>query len=447
LQVSSIILVSYTFGVFLPFISQDLRLSALEVGLLQGVWWVTSALLALPCSLWFSRFRPVSLVLVSLLLGLPFLFLQGLAESFMVLLLARFLFVLCHVISTPARPLLLQQWVAPRQYALVNAVGLSQHSVLLAAAISTSAWLIVSVGSWRFAYGILGGVLLAQTLAWMVVARQGRAPVTGLQHALAVPSPSPFKALWSYPQGWLLGFTMLALSATWTAIVTFLPTLLLEQHDMPPALSGPLLGCLYYGLIPGALLGGVLEKKVHNRPLLLWVPALGNMLLGVAIPFTSSRWLLMGLLTGVGVMWVVSPVIEVLPFEFPGIRPREVAVVVSLIKTLSGLGFALGPMVTGVVAQLLGSLQMGLLVLCLLTGISVIAGWFYPKFPMPEPMIPLPARMAWPCQGVPGCGAAPHSDAGTRATDSDRRGGAGGWAYQTAPPTRSMGSTPPQRQG
>ena len=37
--------------------------------------------------------------------------------------------------------------------------------------------------------------------------------------------------------------------ATWTAIVTFLPTLLLEQHGMPPGQSGPLLGCLYYGLI------------------------------------------------------------------------------------------------------------------------------------------------------------------------------------------------------
>jgi len=447
LQVSSIILVSYTFGVFLPFIGQDLRLSPLEVGLLQGVWWVTSALLSLPCSIWFSRFRPVPLVSVSLLLGLPFLFLQGLAQTFMVLFLARFLCVLCHVISTPARPLLLQQWVAPRHYALVNAVGLSQHSVLLAAAISTSAWLIVSVGSWRFAYGILGGWLLVQTLAWLLVAWQGRAPVPGLQGAVAAQSPSPIKALWSYPQGWLLGFTMLALSATWTAIVTFLPTLLLEQHHMPPALSGPLLGCLYYGLIPGALLGGVLEKKVHNRRLLLWVPALGNTLFGVAIPFTSSPWLLIGLLTGVGVMWVVSPVIEVLPFEFPGIRPREVAVVVSLIKTLSGLGFALGPMVTGVVAQLVGSLQMGLVVVCLLTGIGVIAGLFYPKFPRLEVITPLPAIMAWPSRAPPGRCAAPHSAADTRPTDSGCRGGAGGWACQTAPPARSMGSTPPQMRG
>jgi fucose permease len=190
--------------------------------------------------------------------------------------------------------------VAPGHYTLVSAVGLSLHSLLLAAAISTSAWVITALGSWRLTYGVLGGWLLGQTLVWMVVARESQAPVTELQRALTAPVQSPLKALRAYPQGWLLGITMLALSATWAAIVTFLPTLLLEQNHIPPALSGPLLGCLYYGLIPGALLGNALEKKVYDRRRLLWGPALANTLLGVAIPFTSSPWLLMGLLTGMG---------------------------------------------------------------------------------------------------------------------------------------------------
>src|SRR5215831_4438241 len=378
-QVSSIILLSYTFGVFLPFIRQDLQLSALEAGLLQSTWWITSAGLALPCSVWLSRVRPVPLVLVSLFLGLPFLVLQGVAQSFVLLFLARLGFVLCHVISTPARPLLLQQWTAPAQYALLNAVGLSLHSLLMAVALSASAWLITTVGSWRLVYALYGGFLGVQTLAWWIVAREDHAPVQGLTHALAAPQRTPLRALRAYPQGWLLGLTMLSLSATWTALVTFLPTLLLEQHGMPPTRSGPLLGCLYYGLIPCALLGGVLDKRVPHRKLLLWVPALCNMLFGVLITYTSAPWLLMVLLTGVGVVWIVSPVMDVLPFEFPGIRPREVAVVTSLVKTCSGLGFALGPMIVGLVAQLTGSLQMGLLVLCMMTGVGVLAGWWYPS--------------------------------------------------------------------
>jgi predicted MFS family arabinose efflux permease len=379
LQVSSMVLISYTLGVFLPFIRQDLSLSPLEAGLLQSAWWITSALLSLPCSVWFSQYRPVPLVLASLLLGLPWLFVQGLAQNFLVLFLARLVFVVCHVSATPARPLLLQQWVAPPQYALVSAVGLSQHSVLLAVAISSSAWLITTLGSWRLAYALQGGFLLVQTLLWLVVAREDKAPVQGLQRVLQEPLHTPLRALRAYPQGWLLGVTMLALSATWTALVTFLPTLLLEQRGIPPVLSGPLLGCLYYGLIPCALLGGVLEKTVQQRKLLLWVPALCNTLFGVMIIYTSSPWLLIVLLTGVGVIWVVSPVLEVLPFEFPNIHPREVAVISSLVKTCSGLGFAIGPMVTGLVTELTGSLQTGLLVLCVLTGVGVIAGWRYPR--------------------------------------------------------------------
>ena len=78
-------------------------------------------------------------------------------------------------------------------------------------------------------------------------------------------------------------------------------------------------------------------------------------------------------------VWIVSPTIEVLPFEFPGIRPREVAVISSLVKIFSGLGFATGPVVTGLVTQCTGSLQTGCLTLCVLTSVGIIAGLLYPS--------------------------------------------------------------------
>lgn len=47
-QHSSVVLASFAFGIFLPFIKDDLNLSALEVGILQGVWWITWAVTILP---------------------------------------------------------------------------------------------------------------------------------------------------------------------------------------------------------------------------------------------------------------------------------------------------------------------------------------------------------------------------------------------------------------
>ena len=64
-------------------------------------------------------------------------------------------------------------------------------------------------------------------------------------------------------------------------MVTFLPTLLLEERDISLKLGGSLLAFLYYGLIPSSLMGGLLRRKVLNRKLLPWVPALMNVVFGV----------------------------------------------------------------------------------------------------------------------------------------------------------------------
>ena len=375
---SSVVLISYTFGLFLPFIRTELDISPMEAGLLQGVWWVTAALVSLPAGAWFSRLRPVALVLVSMVISLPFLILQALASGFLILFAARFFFVLCHVITAPARTLLLQQWAVPRQFAQINSVGLSQHSVILALAVSTSALLITVVGSWRTAYWLMLCLFLCQTVAWAIIAREGRSLAPNLGSQLRQQTGTPLKAIAAYPQGWVLAAMMFFLSATWTAIVTFLPSLWLDERGIAPTLGGPLLGFLYYGLIPSALFGGLLARKVRNRKLLLVVPALLNMVFGLAIILNSQPVVLMLLITGLGMVWVATPAINVLPFEFPGIQPREVAVISSLVTTFSGLGFAAGPVVTGVVAQQTGSVQTGLIVLCLLTGLGAVVSLLYP---------------------------------------------------------------------
>ena len=378
LQISSLRLSSFVLGVFLPFITADLGLTSLQAGLLQGVWWITAAVAVLPFGIWLSRFRPIPMNLASLLLVTPFLFAQGLAFNFLSLFTARFFAALFHMIGLAARPMLFQQWAARRQYTLINAVGLSQHSVLLAVAISTGALLITTLGSWRLAYFVQGAFLLAQMVAWLVVARESRAPTRELGQALQTASRTPLSALKRYPRGWLIGLVMFSLSATWTAIVTFLPTLMAEERNIPLSLGGPLLGFLYYGLIPGALLGSYVNRKATNRRLLLTIPALLNVALALGITLTHGIVPLAILIAGMGLVWIAVPALEMLPFEFEDIAPREVATISALVVTLSALGFAAGPMITGAVAQVTGSLQAGLVAMSLVSAVGVAAGLLYP---------------------------------------------------------------------
>ena len=354
-QESSVILVSYTFGLFLPFIREDLDITPLQAGLLQAVWWITAAGLSLPFGAWFSRFRPVPLTLVALVLSAPFLFVQALAPGFWVLLLGRFSFIFFHTVNIPARALLLRQWCAPHQYALIQSFGLSQHSVILALAVSLSPLVIEGLGSWRIAYGVLGVFFSAQILSWVLVARDEKAPPPQPPPEGDDGQRSPWRALRRFPQGWLIAVVMLFLSSTWTGIVTFLPTLWVEERDIGLTLGGPLLGFLYYGLIPGGFLGGWLLTKMHSRKALLVVPALLNAVFGVVITLSEAPPMLMVFITGLGLVWVATPAIQVLPFEFPGVHPREVAVLTGLILTFMGVGFAMGPMLVGAIAQYTGS--------------------------------------------------------------------------------------------
>ena len=378
LQISSLRLSSFVLGIFLPFITDDLGLTPLQAGLLQGVWWITAAVAVLPFGIWLSRFRPVPMNLVSLLLVTPFLFAQGLAFNFLSLFFARFFAALFHMIGLAARPMLFQQWAARRQYTLINAVGLSQHSLLLAIAISTGAMLITALGSWRLAYFIQGAFLLSQMIAWPVVARESRAPTQELEQALDNARRAPLSALRKYPQGWLIGVVMFSLAATWTAIVTFLPTLLVEDRNIPLTVGGPLLGFLYYGLIPGALAGSYVNRVATNRRMLLTIPATLNVVLALGIALTQDIVPLAVLIAGMGLVWVAVPALEMLPFEFEDITPREVAAMSALVVTLSAIGFGVGPMIAGAVAQITGSLQTGLVAMSIASSVGISAGLMYP---------------------------------------------------------------------
>ena len=378
LQLSSLRLSSFVLGVFLPFITQDLALTPLQAGLLQGVWWVTAAVAVLPFGVWFSRYRPVAVTRLSMWLVAPLLLLQGLANGFPMLFAARFLAVLFHSLTIAVRPLLFHQWAARRQYALINAVGLSQHSLLLAIAVSAGALLILALGSWRGAYYLQAGFVALQALAFMFVAREDKAPVRDMSEALANRPASPLAALRKYGQGWLIALVMFSLASVWTGIVTFLPTLLLEDRGIDITLGGPLLGFLYYALIPGALAGGWVNRKFSNRRALLAVPSLLNVLLALAIVLTTDALLLAAAITALGLVWVAVPAMEMLPFEFEGILPREVAAVSALVAMFAGLGFAAGPMIVGAVAEISGSLQTGLVAMSLFSIVGVFAAMLYP---------------------------------------------------------------------
>ena len=517
LHYSSVVLSSFAFGLFLPFIRADLELTYLEIGALQGVWWAASAVFLVPFSVLLARFNPNRRVLAGLALITPFVFSQGLAAGFWTLLASRFLTALTQAAMASARPLLLRRWAAPSQYSGVTSVGLSLHSTAMAAVLTFSPLIIVALHSWRLAYFLQGGLLAAQLLLWAALTHQPPAPTpdgaasdrqpdgaasdrqpdgaapdrqpdgeaphsppdgaasdrqpdgaapdrqpdgaashrqpdgaapdsppdgaapdkppsSAASHSPpdgaashrqpdgaaphrppdgAAPDRQPdgaasetptdgaasetppdgppplpeqsrarvITALVAYPHAWLLGAVMLCLSASWTTTLTFLPTILEEERGVAISAGSLLFGFLYYALIPGALAGTLIFQHLANRRLMTLLPAALNTLFTIAALLSGNATLAALALTGVGLVWIFVPALEILPFEFPNITAREVSALAALIQTFGAVGFGGGPALAGAIAQATGSLPTGALSVGVLTGLGIAAAALFPKTP------------------------------------------------------------------
>ena len=387
------VLASFGFGLFLPFLQADLHLSYLQIGMLQAVSWGTTAVCLVPFSVLLARFDPNRRVLVGLALMTPFLFTQGLAQGFWTLLASRFLMVLTQAGMSPSRPLLLRWWAAPRQYSTVTAVGLSLHSTFMAAALTFSPIIIVVLNSWRVAYffqaALMGGHLLAwAALIWKAPAsREESLEPTGSDSAAAAVAgnarddgtTSLARALVRYPHAWLLGVVMLCLSASWTTVLTFLPIILETERGVAITAGSILFGFLYYVLVPGGMLGSWIFNHVTNRRVMVLLPAMLNFLSTIGALMAGNQIVAAVALTGMGIAWIFVPAMEILPFEFRDIRTREVSVIAGLVQTFGAIGFGGGPVLAGALAEVSGSLVTGVLVVGALTGFAVLAAAILPR--------------------------------------------------------------------
>ena len=393
LHYSTVVLASFGFGLFLPFLKEDLGLSYLQIGLLQAVAWGTSAVCLVPFSVLLARFNPNRRVLVGLALMTPFLFTQGLAAGFWTLLASRFLMVLTQAGMTPARPLLLRWWVAPRQYSNVTAVGLSLHSTFMAAALTFSPVIIVVLNSWRLAYFLQAALMAGHFLLWAGLTRKSPPSLEESANSTAADALSADDdnnerndqtkslviALIRYPHAWLLGVVMLCLSASWTTVLTFLPIILETERGVAISAGSLLFGFLYYVLIPGGMLGSWIFNHISNRRLMVMLPASLNLASTLGALMSGNEILVAVSLTGMGLAWAFVPAMEILPFEFRNIRTREVSVVAGLVQTFGAIGFGGGPALAGALAETTGSLVTGVLVVGGLTGMAVLAAAALPR--------------------------------------------------------------------
>ena len=174
---------------------------------------------------------------------------------------------------------------------------------------------------------------------------------------------------------------MLCLSASWTTVLTFLPTILEEERGVGIASGGVIFGFLYYVLIPGGFLGSKIPGISPTAAWMVVAPAVFNVACTIGAILAGNVALVALALAGLGLVWVFVPAMEVLPFEFRAINERQVSVISALVLTFGAVGFASGPLAAGVIAEITGSLMTGVLSVAAFTGLAIVAAMLFPRNP------------------------------------------------------------------
>jgi MFS family permease len=350
-----------TIGILLPAISAELRLSPFQQGMLGSSAYWGNLVLAIPIGWWASRFSPRILTSVTLALGTLFLLAQSLTPGFALLLLGRVAFGVSVIARQPARALLTQQWFPQRQVVLVNSIANAMFGLVVGGGLAGSPFILAALGDdWRATLLWFAGLFAALTVLWLVF---GQERVTAeYQRSLMSQDVNVLKGALRHRDLWICGLGFVGANLSWSAFLTFYPTLMLDTYQMPLIWSGGILAVgIFVGGLCGLGFGWLVMVSDRGRSVLLGTGAIMAFTFA-AMTLTGVLPVLVGLATVNGIAWGFWPVLYSVPFNLPRIRPREIAVSLAFIQMSSSVGIALGPLVAGLLQELAGDLRLSLIV-------------------------------------------------------------------------------------
>jgi nitrate/nitrite transporter NarK len=361
--------ITFSLGLMLPLISNDLNMTLGQSSWLGAVNWEVSALLSIPVAFRLSRYSPKALITVSCLGEAPLLLAQGAAPSYWVLLVCRIAYMAIGLARFAARPTLIQQWFPKEKIPLVNGVLTVGMGLAGGTVVFLMGDIMAALDGWRNTFYVFGAVTAVLTVAWMILGREN--PASGVREQPQ--EPGAFRAILRNKTLWLLGIGVTGDMLCFGAMETLWPTYATEKGFLTLEQASFCEGLSYYGFAVGSVLGGVLTMRLGRRKPVLWLSGLMLPLVTMGVLFSRSFPVLASLWFLWGLAELYYPVIMTIPYELPGIKPQGVVLATAFVVTVFTAGSGLGPLLAGYVAGAIG-LEKALLVTCFFPLLLFVAG-------------------------------------------------------------------------
>ena len=361
----------------LPYIREELGLTGFQEGLLGGGSQLANILLAVPFGWFLSRFSPRLITSISLVCAAGMIFFQAWAPIFLLLLLGRFLFGVTAVARESAWVMLVRRWVPPREIVIANTMGNFMWGFVSLGIMVVPLLIIWLDDSWRNASNVIGLSLLALSVGWLVLGRDGKPLETAQQGP--VQRINPLAIVRRYKELWILAAGMFGNGVNFTGFSVFWPSFRIAEFDNSLFEVSVVMGiggvCTS---ISGLTVGLIVSRKGWKRKVLIFsgivlaITTLGMLWVG-------PIWALVLLFVVQSAGWTFFPSATTIPYELPGIKPRETVVAVSTLFMFLWGGSFVGPIMSGLIQDFTGDIRLALVITSLAPLLMTFGALFLSK--------------------------------------------------------------------
>ena len=352
--------VIFIIGILLPDITREMDLSPLTQGLLGSSVLIANLIFCIPANLFTSRFRPWRTVTL-LFLGVGgSALLQSWSPILAALFIGRVGSGLFFTSTQSPRALIIQQWIPRHRISFTNGLSFAGIDLIMGIAFLVTPQFQELAGGWRETFFIWSMISFGLTVIWMIVggervneeyATRARAETT-----------SPLNALRNYKQLWIMGMGMGGSMTAQAGFQNFWPTLAEDQLGLTPSFVGLALGAMTFAAAPTDFMANAIPTLIRRRSLVLSVCGILSIISLVGMVYTTSAPLVLLFAMLKGFSFAYFPVLMIMVFLIPGIKPREIGIGMSFMETSIWGGSAIGPLLVGGLQQITGNLQLSLLI-------------------------------------------------------------------------------------
>ena len=280
----------YGFAAVIPFVSETLHLSPLQIGIVQGSFSITYALGMIFWAALASRMSTRALYCCGLLGVGVFMLLQSQVDSYEMLVASRLVVGFFDAAVWIAAAKLIVTWFPPAQRGRALSALLAAFSLAITVDFAIGIPLAEAVG-WRGFFIVLGvGTLVVAACGWLLV--KSERPSAGLPAFVWDDEPPAnqapakvsviFKSRWFYIAALAIFGDMFAISATATWVVPAF----IQTQGMAPASAATIGTLMGLSQIVMLLLGGYCSDLFRRRVLILKVGALLSLLSALSFLLT-----------------------------------------------------------------------------------------------------------------------------------------------------------------